>query len=142
MNPLNNGFHRHHKDGKHENNTYENLELLCIECHHAQKDVEGLSLFEQHRVVEREVGDLVRRMINEAFDKKMSGANMERMLQGFSQMLSISRNEKGLNLEVEYPPADVKLQLSKNIQEQNLEEYMRGIRDGIRMIRVELTGGE
>ena len=142
MNPLNKGFHRHHADGDHENNTYENLQLLCMECHHAKKDKEGLNRLEAHRKVEREVFSLVAKMINTAFESKMSGANMERMLDGFTRMLQISRREKGLDVETEYPPTEIKMILSQQIANEKLQDYLSGVKDGIRMITIHVSEPE
>lgn len=135
-NPLDKGFHRHHEDGDRSNAEQDNLQLLCMECHHATFGERNI--LTAHRDVEREVAGFLREMVTKGLDGKLSGANMERLIQSFSQILKISRNEKALDKGTEYPSAEIKLDLSRNIQEQMLEEYMRGYRDGIKAVIIQV----
>jgi hypothetical protein len=131
-NPLGVGFHRHHASGDNSDDSYSNLTLLCMECHHALKDKEGLNRLEAHHVVEREVYDSIKRMVAESFNGKLSGANMERMMDGFIKMLQISRNEKRIDSEVEYPPPEIQMLFTKSAVEEKqalyLEAYMEGVK--------------
>ena len=126
-NPLDKGFHRNHISGDASDNSYENLELKCVECHHAVKDKEGMNRLEAHHEVERKVYSLIERMITESFDSKLSGANMERMMDGFIKMLQISRQEKSLDLEVEYPPVEIQLLFGKQNQEALTDKWLEGV---------------
>jgi len=143
--PLDGGFHRHHKDGDHANNSEDNLELLCPECHHGEKyshdkdaNDDAVNMLEQHKLVEREVFKGIQEMITAGMDKSLSGANMERIMDGYVKMLQISKREKGLD-DVEYPPTEIKIMLSKGLAEEKMNEYLRGIEDGIRMITLKLS---
>ena len=131
-NPLNNGFHRHHKDGDPSNNSYENLQLLCPSCHFATfgKD----NPWAQHKKVERKVMNLINEMINRAFKKELSGATMERMMDGFIKILQLSRREKGIDEQLEYPPPTIKLLLSENINREIMNSYLEGFKDGVRSV--------
>lgn len=147
--PLDHGFHRHHADGNHENADATNLELLCPECHHARKyehdkknmqeGDEIFNMYMEHKKIERATMKDLQDMVKAGMKKEISGAHMERIAGACSQILRISRSEKGLN-EVEYPPAEIKLLLSKNIAEEKLLEYINGVKAGINMMRVELSG--
>lgn len=142
--PLDSGFHRHHADGDHANNDVDNLELLCVECHHGvkfehdKKDMgdDAINLYETHKRVEKEVMTGLRDMIVKGLAKELSGANMERLMDGFTKMLQISRRSLD---QAEYPPAEIKIMLSKNIAEERLNEYIAGIKAGISMVRVNIT---
>lgn len=138
-NPLEKGYHRHHKNGDHADNSVDNLELLCPECHHAEKAGHGsegddtTNMLIQHRLVERSVMKKIVEMIELGMEKKIAGAGMERLMDANVKLLQLSRSEKGLN-NVEYPPAEIKMILSKNIAEEKMVEYIRGVEAGIKMI--------
>jgi len=146
-NPLENGFHRHHKDGNPANNSDDNLELLCPECHYARKyehdketmgEDEAVNLYEEHKKVERAMFKKIVEMIDLGMEKQLSGAAMERLMDASVKALQISRREKELD-KVEYPPSEIKILLSKNIELQKLEEYIRGVKDGVKMMRIEMS---
>lgn len=148
---LEHGYNAHHSDGNPANISETNLVLLCPECHHARKyehDKEKMkegdtiyNMYMEHKKVERSTLKDLQEMVRKGLDKELSGAHMERISGACSQILRISRSEKGLN-EVMYPPAEIKMMLSKNIAEEKMKEYIRGVEDGIKMISVTLKKEE
>lgn len=142
--PLDSGFHKHHKDGNHTNNAETNLELLCVECHHGAKFEhdkkemadDAINLYETHRKVERTVMDGLSDMIKKGLLKEISGAAMERLMDGFTKILQISNRRLDRPM---YPPAEIKIMLSKNIAEERLESYIEGMKAGISMVQIHLT---
>ena len=142
--PLDSGFHKHHRDGDHANNEDTNLQLLCAECHHGLKfehdkkemsDV-AVNLYETHRKVERAVMSGLKDMIKKGLAKELSGAAMERLMDGFTKMLQVSNRSLDRPM---YPPAEIKIMLSKNIAEERLNEYIEGIKTGVSLMRINLV---
>ena len=102
-NPLFMGFHRHHKNGDNSDNSYGNLQLLCIECHFTTLKGKENPL-EQHRELQRKAISGILKAIGLAMPPgKLSGSTLERILSGYAQAISESWKEKGLRSTVEYP---------------------------------------
>ena len=92
--PLDRGFHRHHKDGNPMNNSLENLELLCPECHYATFGHEGeKNPLEEHRNLERKILERLDDLIGKALDGQVSGAVM-----AFNSLFEILHNFYKLHL--------------------------------------------
>jgi len=129
-NTLEHGFHRHHKDGNPANNSIDNLELLCPECHRATL---GEAIVEHRKQEEKVLRDL-NRLIDECFAGRISGAVVERMIEAITLTLKISRNLNRLDEGIESPPASIAL--LKKMQETKIlqEAYLEGFKDGIRWI--------
>jgi len=58
-NSLQHGFHRHHRDGNPKNNSVDNLELLCKECHRATLG----EPFKKHRAQEKKILENLNQLI-------------------------------------------------------------------------------
>jgi hypothetical protein len=127
-NSLEHGFHRHHKDGNPSNNSIENLELLCPECHRATL---GEAIIEHRKQEEKVLRDL-NRLIDECFAGKISGSVVERMIEAITLSLKISRNLNKIDEGIESPPASIAL--LKRMQETKIlqEMYLEGFKDGVR----------
>ena len=123
-NSLEKGFHRHHKDGNPANNDPENLELLCPECHYCTFKKKEL---EEHRELERDIMYTLHDALHKVAEKELSGAALERMILAASRILSISRHEKGLDDPMERLPG-----LHAEVAVNNLEEWMKGFKEGFR----------
>jgi hypothetical protein len=129
-NSLEHGFHRHHRDGNPLNNSIENLELLCPECHRATL---GDALIE-HRKQEEKVLNYLNKLIDECFAGRMSGAVVERMIEAITLSLKVSRNLNKIDEGIESPPASIVL--LKRMQETRMlqEAYLEGFKDGVRWL--------
>jgi len=129
-NTLEHGFHRHHKDGNPANNSIDNLELLCPECHRATL---GEAIAEHRKQEEKVLRDL-NRLIDECFAGRISGAVVERMIEAITLTLKVSRNLNRLDEGIESPPASIAL--LKKMQETKIlqEAYLEGFKDGVRWL--------
>jgi hypothetical protein len=132
-NPLANGFHRHHNDTDRSNNDRTNLVLLCPTCHFATFGDDNPLV--AHKDVERDVLEKIGKMIEAGINKEISGSHMEKILDGCTRSLQISRREKDIDAQLEYPPASVRaLTRMKQIEtEQNIfhDGYMKGLERGL-----------
>jgi hypothetical protein len=129
-NSLEHGFHRHHKDGNPANNSIENLELLCVECHRATL---GDSIIE-HRKQEERALNYLNKLLDECFAGKISGAVVERMIDAITLSLKVSRNLNKIDEGIESVPASIAL--IKRMQETKIlqEAYLEGFKDGIKWL--------
>jgi len=127
---LEHGFHRHHKDGNPANNSIENLELLCPECHRATL---GEAVINHRRQEEKILNDL-NRLIDECFAGRLSGAVVERLIEAMKMSLKISRSLNKVDEGIESPPASIAL--LKRMQETKMlqEAYIEGFKDGVRWL--------
>jgi hypothetical protein len=127
---LEHGFHRHHKDGNPLNNSIENLELLCPECHRATL---GDAIINHRKQEEKILNDL-NRLIDECFAGRLSGAVVERLIEAMKMSLKISRSLNKIDQGIESPPASIAL--LKRMQETKMlqEAYLEGFKDGVRWI--------
>jgi hypothetical protein len=125
---LEHGFHRHHRDGNPANNSIENLELLCPECHRATF---GEAIINHRKQEEKILNDL-NKLIDECFAGRLSGAVVERLIEAMKMSLKISRSLNRIDQGIESPPASItlvkKLEETKMLQ----EAYLEGFKDGIR----------
>lgn len=91
---LERGFQRHHIDGDPTNNSRDNLELLCDDCHFSTfKEDE----WNAHKEVEREVLGILMETVRKAMEKEIPSTSIDRIVSACSKALSVSRTEKGLN---------------------------------------------
>ncbi len=129
-NPLSNGFHRHHKDGNPANNSYDNLVLLCPECHFAVKaeQTKGHNPLKAHRKLQRQTIEGILRAIGMMEQNKLSGASFQRLLEGYDRVLAESW--KLFSYEIEYP--DPIFAMYRNLMKTSLiqEAYLEGFKDG------------
>jgi hypothetical protein len=125
---LEHGFHRHHRDGNPANNSIENLELLCPECHRATF---GEAIINHRKQEEKILNDL-NKLIDECFAGRLSGAVVERLIEAMKMSLKISRSLNRIDQGVESPPASIAL--LKRMQETRMlqEAYLEGFKDGVR----------
>lgn len=126
-NTLKKGFHRHHKDGKHDNNATDNLELHCAECHRATL---GKAVTE-HKKQEAKILEDLNTLLDRGFEGKLSGANMERMLEAMGMSLKVSRSVNKLDVGIEYPSASITLGTRIKEIETMTEYYLKGLHEGI-----------
>jgi cytochrome c553 len=121
---LSHGFHRHHKDGNPNNNSVENLELFCPECH-------GGEMFQTLRAKKIALLGQLQSAIDSAIQAKMSGTSMEKILDGIKLALSLTEQTSGLAPEL--PPPTVQMTnylISSGIL---VKEKERGIAEGIQI---------
>ena len=119
---LEQGFHKHHKDGDASNNSVENLELLCPECHGGEQ----YKTLQQQRVKHlQQIEDI----IGLASSGEVSGAVVEKITELIK--LGLSLENKVYN-DVELPPVNIRLQTNIAIQQMLLKEYQRGFEEGLK----------
>jgi len=119
---LEQGFHKHHKNGDASNNSVENLELLCPECHGGEQ----YKTLQQQRIKHlQQIEDI----IELASSGQVSGAIVEKITELIK--LGLSLENKVYN-DVELPPINVRLQSNMAIQQMLLKEYQRGFEDGLK----------
>ena len=120
---LEQGFHKHHKDGDASNNSVENLELLCPECHGGEQ----YKTLQQQRVKHlQQIEDI----IGLASSGEVSGAVVEKITELIKLGLSL---ENKIYNDVELPPVNIRLQSSIAVQELLLKQYQKGFEDGLKM---------
>jgi len=128
--PLLAGFHRHHKDGDNTNNSVENLELLCLVCHGSKQ---WNTLQEQKK---KHIGELDT-LINKAINEGMAGTLVDKLLDSIKLALSLEKQVYGL--DTEEVPVSIRMESYITVAEHSLEEYIKGIKEGIN-IGVSLSG--
>jgi len=126
-NTLKKGFHRHHKDKNHANNKTDNLQLHCAECHRAEKG----DALKEHRKQEKKILEDLNNLLDKGFEGKLSGANMERMLEAMGMSLKVSRSVNEMDVGVEYPSASLTLGTRIKEIETMTEYYLKGLHEGI-----------
>jgi len=127
---LQKGFHRHHKDGDRSNNKTDNLELRCAECHRATLG----EAFDKHKEQEKRVLESLNRLLDEGFAGKLSGANMERMLDTMSKSLKISRTVNEMDKGIEYPSAAIMMSVRMEEQRKITDAYLDGFKAGSKAV--------
>lgn len=124
---LKKGFHRHHKDGDPSNNDISNLELRCADCHRATFK----EAYKAHKDQERQVLASLNKLLEQGFEGKLSGANMERMLEAMTMSLKLSRSINKLDQGIEYPSAAIAMRFKMDEIKKLTEQYLAGLREGI-----------
>jgi len=132
-NPLSYGFRRHHKNGDASDNSVENCELKCVECHFATYvDKKLPNPLVEHRKQEQKILDKLNILFDQIFSEKpISGAHMERLLDAMAMSLKVSRSINKIDREIEHPPAV--FTMIKRLQEGKVlyENYLEGMKNGI-----------
>ena len=121
---LEKGFHRHHKDGNPANNSPENLELLCPDCHYITFKKEA---YTAHKQLEEDLLHTLHAAIHKVANKELSGSALERIIMGISKALSLSRHLRGLNDPMERLP-----ELHMQEAHVKLYDYERGFEEGLK----------
>lgn len=132
--PLDRGFHRHHKDGNPENNSAENCELWCPECHYATFTGKKKDDYEAHKKQEREALANINKLIGLALEGKTSGVTIERLKEAIGMSLRISRRIAGLDAELEKVPPSIAMAM--RMQEMTIlqDTYMEGFKEGVQKV--------
>ncbi|MGB9855828.1 MAG: HNH endonuclease [Caldisericum exile] len=116
------GLHKHHIDGDASNNSVENLQLLCPQCHRSEQWVTLQKQREKHLTQ-------LDNLIDSAIAGEVNGAVIDKLVEAIKLSLSIENKLYG---DVELPPISVRLQSNMLIQEMLLKEYKRGFEEGIK----------
>lgn len=137
--PLEPHFHRHHRNGNPSDNSIDNLELYCEECHRATLGEEAKRQFEEHKNQERRVLDMLNKLIDEIFQGTVSGANAERVIDALSMSLKVSRKYNEVDKGLERVPVSIvmarRLAESKILYESLQEGYREGLKVGMQIRR-------
>jgi len=133
---LAHGFHRHHKDGNPHNNSIDNLELLCAECHRATLG----DKYKAHVEQEKRVLENLNKLIELGFEGKLSGANMERLLEAMTLSLKVSRQINELDKGIEYPSPWLVFGQRQGELARITEAYLNGLREGIKLAEAAKNG--
>jgi hypothetical protein len=137
-NSLEHGFHRHHKDGNPANNSLDNLELLCPECHRATLG----EAYRRHREQEEKALNYLNKLLDECLNGRLSGSTVERLLDAIILSLKISRSLNKLDEGIESPPPTIAL--LKKLQEARIlqETYLEVFKEGVKWMAERLKGVE
>ena len=147
-NPLEHGFHRHHKDGNHSNVSLENLGLACPSCHRAtlkEKNPEKFKMYEEHRKHEKWVFDQVNEAIRQTLAGKLAGSVVERLNEVMTLSLKMSHRMNGVDDDIEYLPLAVKLAFKEAERDLAIDSYLKGFEACLSSIQLRLMtvkGGE
>ncbi len=129
---LDKGFHRHHKDGNHSNNSIENCELRCAECHRATFAEAG---WKEHKEQEKRVLEKLNEAVDLTMKKELPGTSLERLTETMVLSLKTSRSINQLDKGIEYPPPSIlafkRFMESKIIQGAIIDGFKSGIDVGV-----------
>lgn len=129
----------HHEDGNNSNNSLSNISLLCVKCHHKTFPENA---YDKHKEQELLVLAKLNQVIEQAVDpaSKMSGATLEKLIEGLSLSLKVSRNATGIDYGMMRTPAYIKTERGfSEVQEKAeiyTEAYMSGVRDTLSRVEV------
>lgn len=141
------GFHRHHKDGDHANNSLSNLELLCPRCHHSlsgltnpytqHKEKEAFVLEKAMNIVESILSPQTVEVTDAKGNKstkvlELSGVVLDKLTDTLSMILSVSRNVNEVDYGREFTPSSIKLMRKSSEAEIQAQAYMDGYLEGIK----------
>jgi hypothetical protein len=119
---LEQGFHKHHIDGDASNNSVENLQLLCSECHGGEQ----YKTLKEQRIKHLQQIDNI---IDLASAGEVSGAVIDKITELIKLGLGL---ENKVYSDVELPPINIRLQSNIAIQQLLLKEYQRGFEEGLK----------
>lgn len=134
-NSLEHGFHRHHVDGDHGNNSLENLELRCKECHHASYRGRKKKDLGEHRIQEKAILEQLNQLIGDGIAGKLSGASAERLMEAMALAMKVSKRVNDIDIDIEYPPPAITL-MKRLMETQTLSEtFLDGFKRGVDSVR-------
>jgi hypothetical protein len=124
-------FQIHHKDSDHSNNELSNCELLCIKCHHKTFPEDA---FEKHKSQETLVLTQLNQVIQQATDpaSKMSGATLEKLIEGLTLSLKVSRNASGVDYGMMRTPTSIRLERGFAETQAQGNSYIEGYLDAVK----------
>jgi hypothetical protein len=134
----------HHKDGNHANNTLDNCELLCIKCHHSTYGEDNA--YSKHKSQEALTLETLNAVMKNASDPntKVSGAVLEKLLEGLSLGLKVSRQSTGLDYGMMRTPASINIERgyaeSKALGDAYSTGYMEGVKATVSKLGVKTEG--
>jgi len=114
------------------NNSLDNLELLCPECHYATFEGPKKEAYEKFKRQEEIVLDKLNKLIDEAFAGKFSGATIERLLEALTMSLKVARRVAGLDSEIEMPPPTIQIARMLDETRRLQRAYLEGYKDGVK----------
>ena len=126
------GYHAHHKDGDHSNNTQENLELWCPKSHFTT--FKGSNPWVEHKKTEAKILESLVTVITNTLDpaSKMSGATLEKLNDAMTLALKVSRNV----FEIDYGRIQVpaELRIKRKLLENDImaDSFMSGYMEGVK----------
>jgi hypothetical protein len=116
------GFEAHHKDSDNTNDTKENCELLCAECHDSKL---WATIREQKIATIAEVDILIKK----ACDGQIAGAALDKALDAIKLKLSLEGQVNNLGLLD--TPVDVQLESYVAVMEAKQQAYYEGYIAGL-----------
>jgi ribosomal protein S27AE len=126
------GFHAHHEDGDHTNNSLANLSLLCPKCHFTT--FKGSNPWDAHKDTEKRILESLLKVIDLVLDpaSKMSGATLEKLNDSMTMALRSSRYFNEIDYGKMTVPASI-LQM-RGMAEAKVqgEAYTAGFMDGVK----------
>lgn len=143
------GFHRHHKNEKHEDNSTDNLELHCPRCHHA-KAGGTFNAYEKHKEQEKIVLDKINKVLDQVLDppqqedgkiKPLSGTVLEQTVDAIQLSLKVSRNATDIDYGREYMPASVRAKRKTVDMMAKMDSYVEGYMDAVKQLMPKLVEG-
>ena len=141
------GFHRHHKNSDHADNSVSNLTLLCPRCHHSKAGLSNpyIDHQKQEMMVLEKANSIIEQILNpqtvEIVDAKgntqtkvleLSGVVLDKLTDMLSLSLRVSRNATDVDYGREFTPASIKLQRSMADQDARLQSFMDGVMYGVK----------
>jgi len=121
---LANGFARHHEDGDPSNNSIENLTLLCPSCHGGEA---YQTLIKRKKKFLQDIDNLLKSALTE----KISGTLIDKLTDLIK--LGLSLNNQVYGVEIERPPASIRLENQLLASGLLQKEYEKGLRKGIEL---------
>jgi len=140
-NPLEHGFHRHHRNEDHTDSSVENLELKCPECHRATLKGEKKEALDKHRSYEQEIFKKLNEAIDQTLQGKLSGASAERLLDAISLGLKMSHQGNHVDEDIEHVPLPIKMAYKTAEREIVIEAYTEGFKDCLKSLRIQTSAG-
>jgi hypothetical protein len=141
---LDQGYHIHHVNSDHSDNTLINMELLCVKCHFTT--YRGSNPWDEHKKTEAKVLESLLKVIDLVLDpaSKMSGATIEKLNDSMTMAL---RSSRYLN-EIDYGKLSVPTSIlqmrgaseSKALGEQYMMGYMEGVKATVSKLGVKTEG--
>jgi len=132
-NPLTMGLRRHHIDGNPENNSLDNLALICRECHHATYRGAKRKRLQAHEAHEKKIFEDLNKLIEAMLpvgDRpgRISGITSKQLIEAMSMSLKVSRRVNHIDEDLEYPPPTITI-FKRLLEEDMLKDaYLEGFK--------------